>query len=138
MPATRLSVPIVSAVTCAIFLLSFAECTSDIDKVKEDAYKQGYEQGLKDSTEKQTPSVNYWEDYIEQKSLESKRLKQEYLQKQIEESEQRIQEREQRDLEWQIEQLEDRIRRLENESDPIPSPTTRDSEFWEYEYYKNH
>jgi len=55
MPAPRLAGRIVSALICAIFLLSFAGCLLDMDKVKEDAYKQGYEQGLKDEAKKHAP-----------------------------------------------------------------------------------
>jgi flagellar motility protein MotE (MotC chaperone) len=141
MPATRLSVPIVSAMTCAIFLLSFAGCTSDINKIKEDAYKQGYEQGVKDKSKTQAPSTNYADDYFKQLSLERKRLYQEYLQKQAEEAEQLMQWQKQREIEQQLQQLEDEIRQLESDLDFERSKhdsSTRDSELWEYEYYKNH
>ena len=52
MSATRFAVRIVLALMCAIFLLGFTGCSldSNIDKIKEDAYKQGYEQGLKDNS----------------------------------------------------------------------------------------
>jgi ElaB/YqjD/DUF883 family membrane-anchored ribosome-binding protein len=113
MGATRFAVQIVSALMCAIFLLSFAGCPfdSNLDKIKEDAYKQGYEQGLKDNSktpitapswiperEKVTPSpYTYTPGYLPRTQNQQSEAERDYWQLQ--------QEQDQQQLEDEIEQL---------------------------------
>lgn len=144
MAAVRLAVQIILTLTCAIFLLSFTGCPLDlnIDKIKEDAYRQGYEQGLKDnSASRKTPTLGVpnRELPIPGKSslpglTPSEKVPYE-MPKDFKLG------RWPEDDPNYTQQLEDKIRQLELERDlerMKSESAKRDSEFWEYRYHQEH